>query len=77
VTGGKCASEEKSRPSDRGTIIDLVMKMIRNYEDGKSLSEIVHELGFVVSISNTIMKDDALIKEHDIFIFHLLYIYIH
>jgi hypothetical protein len=40
------------------------IRMIWKYECGQTLSGIAHELSFVASIVNTMVKDAACIKEH-------------
>jgi hypothetical protein len=66
MVGGKCIPEGRKKPFYKHTALALEMKirMILKYEGGQSLSATRHELGFAVSIMNTIMKDIPHIKEY-------------
>jgi hypothetical protein len=66
MAGGKRVPEGKGEPSYKCTASHLEMKIrtICKYEGGQSLFLFVPEFGFMVSTVDSIMKDDAGMKEH-------------
>jgi hypothetical protein len=65
MAGGKHVPEGKNEPLLKCTASDLNMKLrLCKYEGGNILSTVAHELGFVISTVNIIVKDAARLKGH-------------
>jgi hypothetical protein len=64
MDGGKRAPEGRSEPSSKDTAIGLGMRIRMIYR----LYSVAHVLGFAVSAMNTIVKDAAHTRTHELYL---------